>query len=94
MEEHLDAAFAAGGEVASALVRARMSHGLSAVVGQPAFAAFGQANLTITEARGHAVKGHRLLEHLARSLDIDISMYGDTRKDDGDDLVGGASTGG
>lgn len=84
LESHIDAAWAAGGELQSAIVRARLAHGLSATVGQPIFAAVGQVTVALADARGHAVKGHRLLEPLARSLGIDIRAFGEERKDDGD----------
>ena len=51
----------------------------------------GAVDTALTEARGHTVKGHRLLDQLAKSLGFDVSMYGDTRKDDSD--RGGNSSG-
>ena len=83
-EQALDAAFAAGGELAGAAVRARVAHRLSATVGHSVFAAIAEANTSVVTARGHAVKGHKLLEQLARSLDVPTTSYGDDRKDQGD----------
>lgn len=83
-ERSLDAAFAAGGELASAAVRARTAHRLSATVGHSIFDAIGEANHAVIAARGQAVRGHKLLEQLARSLDLPVTSYGDERKDQGD----------
>lgn len=88
-EAHIDAAFASLGKLATAIVRARKAHGLSAVVGQPVFAAVSQASISLVEARGHAVKGHRLLEPIAKALGLDIRSYGEERKDEGDGISSG-----
>lgn len=79
-EDLLDQAFSAGGELAQALVEARVSHEVSAVVGHKVFQAVAEAQLAITTARGHAVAGHRLLDKVAEAFHIDPSMYGDTAK--------------
>ena len=65
-------------------MRARLAHRLSATVGHSIFAAIADANTAVVTARGHAVKGHRLLEQLGRSLDLDVTAYGDERKDESD----------
>jgi len=79
-ENLLDEAFAVGGTLASALVEARQSHALSAVVGHKAFAAIAEAQLAVTHARGHSVAGHRFLDRIADALAIDVSMFGDGGK--------------
>lgn len=85
-ERLLDAAYAAGGELDAAIVRARFAHRLSAVVGQTIFDSFDAASSALVQARGHAVKGHRLLEQLARRLDVPHA-YGDEGKDPSDGKV-------
>lgn len=79
-EDLLDQTFAAGGELARALVEARVSHEVSAVVGHKVFQAVAEAQLAVTQARGHAVAGHRLLDRVAQALHIDPAMFGDTAK--------------
>lgn len=68
-------------------MRARLAHRLSATVGHSIFAAIAEANTAVVTARGHTVKGHKLLEQLARSLDLDVTAYGDDRKDQSDGKV-------
>lgn len=82
-EHLLDQAYAAGGELAAAVIRARTAHRLSAVVGHSIVTSFDEASSAIVQARGSAVKGHRLLEQLARGLNV-RSAYGDELKDDSD----------
>lgn len=79
-EDLLDQAFAVGGALASALVEARRSHALSAVVGQKAFTAIAEAQLAVTQARGHSVAGHRFLDRVADALGIEPALFGDTGK--------------
>ena len=42
--------------------------------------AIAEAQLAISQARGHSVAGHRLLDRVADALAIDVSMFGDTGK--------------
>lgn len=79
-EDLLDQAFAAAGELAQAMVEARVSHEVSAVVGHKVFQAVAEAQLAVTQARGHIVAGHRLLDRVAEALHIDPAMYGDATK--------------
>lgn len=64
-----------------------MAHRLSATVGHSIFAAIAEANTSVVAARGQAVKGHKLIEQLAKSLALDVTAYGDERKDQGDSKV-------
>lgn len=79
-ENLLDQTFAVGGDLARALVEARTSHEVSAVVGHKVFQAVAEAQLAVTQARGHAVSGHRLLDRVAEALRIDPALFGDTTK--------------
>jgi hypothetical protein len=85
LEHLIDLAYAAGGEVAAAVVRARQAHKLSSVVGHSIVDSFDQASSAMVTARGHVVKGHRLLEQLAQRIGAPTA-YGDGAKDAGDKM--------
>ena len=76
LETQLDEAFAPGGELLSALPRARAAANLPAIAGQQAFEVLGQAIMAIGAARGHTVAGHRVIEKLGRQIGIERS-FGD-----------------
>ncbi|RYD27172.1 MAG: hypothetical protein EOP89_05355 [Lysobacteraceae bacterium] len=81
LEHLLDQALAEGGALCGDLVQARLSLGLSAVVGQPVFAGITQALGALAEARGHTVQVHRLLDKTGQALGYDDPGYGDGGKD-------------
>ena len=81
LERLLDQALAEGGALCGDLVQARLSLGLSAVVGQPVFTAVTQALGALADARGHTVQVHRLLDKTGQALGYDDPDYGDGGKD-------------
>ena len=81
LEEQLDEAFATGGELLSALPKARQASNLPAGAGQVAFERFSQTLLAISEARGHAVAGHRIVEKVGKQIGYETS-YGDEKPKD------------
>ncbi len=86
-ERLLDAAFAASGELATAAVRARAAHKVAPVAVHSIMLSISQSSAALIDARGHVVKSHKLLERLARSLEVPHA-YGDDVKDPGDHKVG------
>ena len=76
LEAQLDEAFATGGELLSALPKARAAANLPAVAAQGAFERFSQTLLAISEARGHVVAGHRIVEKVGKQIGYETS-YGD-----------------
>lgn len=90
LESRLDHAYAAFGDLAAALPRARVEAKLSGVVGQPIFDRFTNIGVALTGARGHVVSTHRLLEKLAGTLGIEV-MIGDERPKPNDAGVFSAS---
>lgn len=87
LEDLLDQSYAAAGDLAGAIVRARIAHGLSTTVGHSIVASFDQAASAVVSARGHAVKGHRLLAQLGERIGAPVN-YGDGAKDAGDAFTG------
>lgn len=75
-----DQTFAATGKLMAALVDARIEQGLSPVVGKQVRSAITRIATHASEGLGSASDAHRLLEALARSRGIDVSMYGDVDK--------------
>lgn len=75
-----DQTFAATGKLMAALVEARIEQGLSPVVGKQVRSAVAQIATHASEGLGSTSTAHRLLEALAKSRGIDISMYGDVDK--------------
>jgi hypothetical protein len=92
-ENALDDALALGGSFTAELVDARRRLRLSALVGQPALVALAQSLSHVADARGQAVRTHRLLDAVAQALRMDDgSGFGDAGKDptgllDGDAIV-------
>ena len=79
-ERRLDDAYAAFGDLAGVLPRARLEARLSAVVGQSIFEKISEAGMAIGTARGHTVGAHRLLEKVAKSIGMDDGVaLGDER---------------
>ncbi|HVF92933.1 MAG TPA: hypothetical protein VM900_01320 [Sphingomonas sp.] len=78
LEAELDEAFATGGELLTALPRARLASNLPAVAGQAAFEQFSQALLAIGTARGHIVAGHRVVEKVGKQIGYETS-FGDEK---------------
>lgn len=81
LERLLDQTLAESGALCGDLVQARLSIGLSAVVGQPVFAGVTQALGALADARGHIVQVHRLLDKTGQALGYDDPDYGDGGKD-------------
>ncbi len=75
-----DQTFAAAGRLMAALVDARIDQGLSPVVGKQVRSAIAKVATHASEGLGSAADAHRLLEALAKSRGIDVSMYGDVDK--------------
>lgn len=82
LEEQLDEVFATGGELLSALPRARRAANLPAIAGQAAFEQFSQALLAIGTARGHVVAGHRVVEKVGKQIGFETS-FGDEKPKEG-----------
>ena len=81
LEAQLDEAFATGGELLTALPKARAAANLPAIAGQGAFEKFSQTLLAISEARGHAVAGHRVVEKVGKQIGYETA-YGDEQPKD------------
>jgi hypothetical protein len=82
LEAQLDEAFATGGELLTALPRARLASNLPAIAGQAAFEHFSQTLLAIGAARGHTVAGHRVVEKVGKQIGYETS-FGDEKPKDG-----------
>lgn len=82
LEDQLDEAFATGGELLASLPRARRASNLPAIAGQAAFDHFSQTLLAISEARGHVVAGHRVVERVGKQIGYETS-FGDEKPKDG-----------
>jgi hypothetical protein len=82
LEAQLDDAFATGGELLSALPMARRASNLPAIAGQAAFEKFSQTLLAISEARGHVVAGHRVIEKVGKQIGYETS-FGEEKPKDG-----------
>ena len=78
IETQLDEVFATGGELLSALPRARIASNLPAIAGQAAFEHFSQALLALGAARGHVVAGHRVVEKVGKQIGYETS-FGDEK---------------
>lgn len=78
-EQRIDDAYAAFGDLAAALPRARGELKLSAVVGQSVLGHFNDAGAALAAARGHSVSAHRLLDKLADTLGFEVVATGDER---------------
>lgn len=79
LERRIDDAYAAFGDLAAALPRARGEMKLSAVVGQSVLSHFNDAGAALAVARGHSVSAHRLLDRLADALGYEVLATGDER---------------
>ena len=82
LEAQLDDAFATGGELLAVLPQARRAANLPAIAGQAAFEKFSQTLLAISEARGHVVAGHRVVERVGKQIGYETS-FGDEGPKDG-----------
>ncbi len=78
LEAQLDEAFATGGELLASLPKARRASNLPAIAGQAAFEKFSQTLLAISEARGHVVAGHRVVERVGKQIGYETS-FGDEK---------------
>jgi len=76
LEAQLDEALATGGELLASLPTARRASKLPAIAGQAAVQHFSQTLLAISEARGHVVAGHRVVEKVGKQIGYETS-YGD-----------------
>lgn len=79
LEDQIDDAYATCGLLGAALVDARRQRRLSAVVGQQVFRRTAEISNAIGAARGEVVDTHRLLEQLAKRLELRAEDYGDGR---------------
>lgn len=77
LERRIDDAYAAFGDLAGALPRARRELKLSAVVGQGVLDHFTNAGAAIAAARGHSVSGHRLIDKVAAAIGFEVVATGD-----------------
>ena len=82
LEAQIDEVFATGGELLTALPRARLASNLPAIAGQAAFEQFSHALLAIGTARGHVVAGHRVVEKVGKQIGYETS-FGDEKPKDG-----------
>ena len=78
LESQIDEVFATGGELLTALPRARLASNLPAIAGQAAFEQFSQALLAIGTARGHVVAGHRVVEKVGKQIGYETA-FGDEK---------------
>jgi len=79
LETQLDEALATGGELLAALPTARRASMLPAIAGQAAVQHFSQTLLAISEARGHVVAGHRVIEKVGKQIGYETN-YGDEKQ--------------
>jgi hypothetical protein len=76
-EAALDAAVAAGADLAGAIPRARVAARQPAMIGQSALDRVGDSLQATITARRHAVDGHRLLDATRGKLGLPVIAFGE-----------------
>ncbi|MGZ8363174.1 MAG: hypothetical protein ACXW3D_04880 [Caulobacteraceae bacterium] len=79
-EDHIDEAYAALGRLAQTMGHSRREMGLSAVVGDTAFGAVGDALGQVAAARAQVVAAHHELARVQRRTGLDTVDFGGLEK--------------